>query len=165
MSRKPSKKTKYINRGSIQTAKINGQGGLKRAGEYPMPDYIPEESFWKAKPLGRFLSGRTKAGRTVRRLGLGALGVGLGALGLDGGAVTGAISGATSQAAQSGDAVVILTLIKDILLALGAIIAALTKGADLAEHYQRRANETEVTEGKKLLGRKMVEKITLSDKG
>ncbi len=96
------------------------------------------KKFFKEKPLGRFLSGRTKGGRTLRRVGLAALGLG----GLNVIGVGPELNQLTSESNN------IIELFNELVLLLGALLTALSHIIDKLEHYDTVAEEREKEEGK-----------------
>lgn len=119
----------------------------------------PSKKFWKGTRVGRFLSGRTKAGRVVRRVGVGALAVGASLVGIDAeviGIGTDMMQGTKAEGASQ--LTVALKLIKEIALIVGGIVTAITKAVDGTENYQEKADELEAKEGKKMILRKIKSK-------
>lgn len=95
------------------------------------------KNFFKDKPLGRFLSGRSRKGRTVRRIGLTALG--LGSINLIG--LGPELNQLTSEAETLVDQ------FNELVLLLGAILTTLSHIIDKLEHYDIVAEEREKEEG------------------
>ncbi len=75
-----------------------------------------KKSFFKDRPLGRFLSGRSKEGRIVRRVGLAALG--LGGINILG------VGPELNQLTSEADSIV--DLFNELILLLGAILTTLS---------------------------------------
>lgn len=96
------------------------------------------KNFFKDKPLGRFLSGRSTKGRAVRRVGLAALGLG----GIN-------VMGIGPELNQlTADAESFLDKINELILLLGALLTSLSHIIDRLEQYHRITEEREKEEGK-----------------
>ncbi|GAB5410186.1 MAG: hypothetical protein BalsKO_25510 [Balneolaceae bacterium] len=99
------------------------------------PDKI--KSFFKDKPLGRFLSGRSKRGRVTRKIGLASLGLG----GIN-------VMGIGPELTQlTSDAESLVNQFNELLLLLGAILTSISHIIDRMEQYNRVADERELEEG------------------
>ncbi len=96
------------------------------------------KNFFKDNRLGRFLSGRSKPGRTVRRVGLASLGFG----GVN-------IMGLGPDIDQlTADGQTLLDQFNELVLLLGALLTTLSHIIDRLEQYHRVTEEREKEEGK-----------------
>ncbi|MFV1882912.1 MAG: hypothetical protein ACMZ7B_00250 [Balneola sp.] len=96
------------------------------------------KNFFKDKPLGRFLSGRSGKGRAVRRVGLASLGFG----GIN-------ILGLGPEINQlTTDAQALLDQVNELILLIGALLTTLSHIIDRLEQYHRITEEREKEEGK-----------------
>ena len=109
------------------------------------------KNFFKDKPLGRFLSGRSKGGRATRRIGLAALG--LGGINLLGFGPE--INQLTNESGELAD------LFNELVLLIGAILTTLSQIIDKLEHYDTVAEEREKEEGKIPAIKKVLRAISL----
>lgn len=108
------------------------------------------KKFFKETRVGRFLSGRTSAGRTVRRIGLASLGLG----GLN-------VAGLGPEINQlTSDANGIVDQFNELILLLGAILTTLSHIIDKLEHYDTVSEEREKTEGSIPALKKVMRKIS-----
>ncbi|MBO6522700.1 MAG: hypothetical protein JJ971_02660 [Balneolaceae bacterium] len=96
------------------------------------------KNFFKDTRLGRFLSGRTRKGRVVRRIGLASLG--LGGINLVG--LGPEINQLTSEAETLAEQ------FNELILLLGALLTTLSHIIDKLEHYDTVSEEREKAEGK-----------------
>jgi hypothetical protein len=108
------------------------------------------KNFFKDKRIGRFLSGRSKGGRTMRRVGLAALG--LGGLNVIG------VGPELNQLTKEGGT--IIELFNELVLLLGAFLTALSHIIDKLEHYDTVAEEREKEEGKIPSIKKVLRSVT-----
>ena len=95
------------------------------------------KSFFRETRVGRFLSGRTKAGRIARRTGLAALGLG----GLSVAGVGPEPPAFTSQGLP------LIDQLNELVLMLGGLLTALSHLMDKLEQYQRVTREREDEHG------------------
>ncbi len=95
------------------------------------------KSFFRETRVGRFLSGRTKAGRIARRTGLAALGLG----GLSVAGVGPEPPAFTSQGLP------LIDQLNELVLVLGGLLTALSHLMDKLEQYQRVTREREDEHG------------------
>lgn len=112
---------------------------LERTHKSYLIDKPPETggNFFKEKPLGRFLSGRSKKGRIVRKTGLAALGLG-------GIQVMGFGPELTELTSGTAD---LMDQFNELILLLGAILTSLSHIIDRLEQYHRVITEREQEEG------------------
>lgn len=96
----------------------------------------PSKSFFYDTPFGRTISGRNKAGRTIRRIGGGALAVGLSMLG-----VSPEFLQSANDVSQVSDIVHILESVERILIIIGSILYGSGFMSDKAEAILERKDE------------------------
>lgn len=108
------------------------------------------KKFFKDTRVGRFLSGRTSAGRGVRRVGLAALGLG----GLN-------VAGLGPEINQlTADANGIVDQFNELILLLGAMLTTLSHIIDKLEHYDTVSEEREQAEGQIPALKKVIRSIS-----
>lgn len=112
----------------------------------------PSKNFWMNTAFGRTLSGRNKAGRTVRKIGIAAATVGGSILGID---VGGVVDGGQDMAQLMH----ILDTIETVAWIVAGIIGSLAGGSDYIEIKGERYDEQEILEGKVPGMRKLKNKI------
>lgn len=112
----------------------------------------PSKNFWQNTAFGRTLSGRNKAGRKVRKIGLAAATVAGGLLGVD-------VGGVIESGQDMAQLMHVLDTIETIAWIIAGIIGTLAGGSDYIEIKGEKYDEREILEGKVPGLRKLKQKI------
>ena len=112
----------------------------------------PSKRFWRDTAFGRTLSGRNKAGRIVRRIGVVALSVGGGLLGVD-------VAGVVDTGQDVSQLVQFIAILERIAWVIAGIIGTLAGGTDYIEIKGDKYDEQEALEGRVPTMRKLKQKI------
>jgi hypothetical protein len=113
---------------------------------------LRSKRFWRDTAFGRTLSGRNKAGRIVRRIGVVALSVGGGLLGVD-------VAGVVDTGQDVSQLVQFIAILERVAWVIAGIIGTLAGGTDYIEIKGEKYDEQEVLEGRVPTMRKLKQKI------